>query len=178
MDLDRRILEGRKYLDLFDTKEAQKYVGTKCYFTDKIARFSNLDDSQLVKATLTNVKTGDYEYCYGSDEIGVDGRYYARYILPLEWVKPKKTYRPYKNVDELFDDVGLYIGDVIHFRKKFDESEYNELITGTCCDSKGVSEICIGSYYTMQELFDLLELPSVDSWVPFGKECEECENEN
>lgn len=169
MELDKRIVDDRKYLDIFDTKEAQKYVGTKCYFTNRIDRFSNLDDSQLVKATLTDVKT-DLQCCFVSDEIGVDGNYRSCFILPCEWVKlSENKYRPYKDVKEMFDDLGVYIGNIIHFRKKFDESEYNELITGTCCDSKGVSEVCIGGYYTMQELFDLLELSGDSGWIPFGK---------
>ena len=169
MDLDRRILEGRKYLDLFDTKEAQKYVGTKCYFTDKIARFSNLDDSQLVKATLTDVKTGDYEYCYGSDEIGVDGKYYARYVLPLEWVKLEKTYRPYKDIQEFFNDIGYNVGDVIQYRRKSDSTDYRSTIVGTSRGKDGDELVFFcNEWYTMKELFDLCEVLTPDGYKPFG----------
>lgn len=170
MELDKRIVEGRKYLDIFDTKEAQEYIGQKCYFSDKIARFSDLDDPKLVKATLTHVKAEDCEYCYGSNEIGLADWYYARYILPLAWVKePEKKYRPY-TLAEWIDQ--HEIGEVIHYRSKLGETETRHMYVGTR-HSQGIKQtilkITLGDVsHTLDYLFENYEIEVDGEWKPFG----------
>lgn len=167
MKLDKRIVEGRKYLDIFDTKEAQEYIGQKCYFSDKIARFSDLGDPKLVKATLTHVKADDCEYCYGSNEIGLADWYYARYILPLAWVKePENKYRPY-NVMEFIKHYP--IGSHLHFRPKDKTIEMHRLIDGynDCLNGAGTLFVC-GMMYSMRELYNNYEIFEDGEWKPFG----------
>ena len=81
----------------------------------------------------------------------------------------EKKYRPYKDVEEFFDDVGCTLGDVIRFRKKdTTEEEYHTLLTGF----KGIARVNIGlgdgGYYSLSDLFSLFELYTSDGWRPFG----------
>lgn len=165
MNLDKRIVDSRKYLDIFDTEEAQKYVGQKCYFTDKITRFENLDDPELVKATLTNVKK-DREYCYGSDEIGLADNYYARYILPFAWVKePEKMYRPY-TLSEFVNQFSL--GDEIIVRLK-DKEKISHKLFVEHDENDDDDMVCLGSvWYDLVELYDGFEIYTGEGWKPFG----------
>lgn len=174
MKLDKRIVKGRKYLDIFDTKEAQKYIGQKCFFSDKIARFSDLDDPKLVKATLTHVKADDCEYCYGSNEIGLADWYYARYILPLAWVKePEKKLRPYTGI-EFAEKFGIWVGHVIRIRDRPEnagqEYEYKIMFVGYRW-YKGMFEVFInGCWIDLLTLFELYEYMEDGEWHKFGVE--------
>ena len=167
MKLDSRILEGKKPLTCFDIEEAKKYVGKDCYFSSKFEDFENL--SKVPHATLHNVDDSHTPFqSYGKDGVLC----YDCFILPCEWVKEEeKTYRPYKDVKELFEDIGVYIGDVVNFRRKDSKAEYHALITSYIIDTEdGTTKICLGStiYYTTQELFNLFELRSHGEWIPFG----------
>lgn len=168
MELDERIIEGKRPLTCFDVEEAKKYIGKECYFTSKFENFENL--SKLPYAILYNVDNSPVPFqCYGDDGVLC----YDCFILPCEWVTKKKTYRPYKNVQELFEDVGVYIGDTIHFRSKSKETEHHALITSYITLKSGTEKLCLGGtkyYYTMHELFDLFELHSRGEWIPFGIE--------
>ena len=175
MELDKRIKEGKRPLNCFDTEQAKQFIGKKCYFSDDARDFMNLDkadgDTLFYVAELQNIWTAE-EYCFA------DNSNDYRFILPLEWAKPEeseepeKKYRPYKNVQELFEDIGVYIGDTIHFRSKAKETESYSLITSYTTLKDGTEKICLGGafYYTMQALFDLFELRSRGEWIPFGIE--------
>lgn len=167
IDLDKRILDGKKPLTAFDEVDS-KFIGTECYFSDDASNFMNVvlncqkgrllsigEITGLFKATIKN----SYEVFH--------------YCLPTEWVKtePEKKYRPYKDVEEFFDDVGCTLGDVIRFRKKGSfEEEYHTLLTGF----KGNARVNIGledgGYYSLSDLFILFELYTSDGWKPFGIE--------
>ena len=168
MDLDKRILDGKRPLTCFDVEEAKKYIGKDCYFASKFESFENL--SKVPYALLYNVDDSHVPFqCYGDDGVIC----YDSFLLPCEWVTEKKTYRPYKNVQELFEDIGVYIGDTIHFRTKSKETEHHALITSYITLKSGTEKLCLGGtkyYYTMHELFDLFELRSRDEWIPFGIE--------
>lgn len=164
MKLDERILEGKRPLTCYDIEEAEKYIGKLCYICDEYDYFHAL---ALIKPTiLKGVEDCEVPF-YNSD-----GQ--AEFCLPAEWVKQESKYRPYKNVQELFEDIGVYIGDTIHFRSKAKETENHALITSYLIN--GGEKICLGGayYYTMQALFDLFELRSRGEWIPFGIE-ESCD---
>ena len=184
MKLDSRIIEGKKPLDCFDTEQAKQFLGKECYFSDHLCTFNKLLDAysyvtadilvskekHLYVGELLTVGDSD-ESCY---EAGINGEAeWFQFCLPCEWVKePEKKYRPYKNVQELFEDIGVYIGDFIHFRSKAKETEDHALITSYTTLKNGTEKICLGGayYYTMQALFDLFELRSHGDWQPFGIE--------
>lgn len=170
MILDKRILNGKTYLDCFDTEEAKQFIGKKCYFTRDLSRFENLDGPGVYKVTLTDI-SDHYEVCYGSDELGIQQWDYARFIIPCEWVKGaiEKKYRPYKSTLEFFDDIGRSIGEIIHYRRKSDGTEYQSYIAGTSHDVNGVETVFFcNEYYTMKALFDYCEIATSDGWRPFG----------
>lgn len=164
MELDKRIIEGKKPLTAFDVMES-KFIGTDCYFSDKASDFGDLSNCQIGSLLSRDGMTGLFSATKNNS--------YAvfTYCLPCEWVKEEeKTYRPYKNVQELFEDIGVYIGDTIHFRSKAKGTESYSLITSYTTLKDGTEKICLGGafYYTMQALFDLFELHSRGEWIPFG----------
>ena len=175
MELDKRIKEGKKPLTCFDTEQAKEFLGKECFFSNCKVHYKNLSAFEKFE-NLT-------DYCIGTltaimdlgDRVfDVDQRCKEfRYCLPCEWVKPEepeKKYRSYKNVQELFEDIGVYIGDTIHFRSKAEGTESHSLITSYTTLKDGTEKICLGGafYYTMQALFDLFELRSRGEWQPFG----------
>lgn len=168
MELDKRIKEGKRPLTCFDTEQAKEFLGKECYLSNSIADYADLNNV-TAKRILDDVSNTSIPY--SSNPVGI----YC-YCLPCEWAEePEKKYRPYKNIQELFEDIGVYIGDFIHFRSKAKETESHALITSYTTLKNGTEKICLGGayYYTMQALFDLFELRSRGEWQPFGIEVKE-----
>lgn len=123
MELDKRIKEGKRPLNCFDTEQAKQFIGKKCYFSDDARDFMNLDkadgDTLFYVAELQNIWTAE-EYCFA------DNSNDWRYILPVEFVngqetdqKSKINFEPYTL--ETFEKE-FNIGDVVVFREKDDDS--------------------------------------------------------
>lgn len=166
MELDSRIIEGKKQLDCFDTEIAKQFIGKKGYFSHYIDNYADLKNTVL--GTLGS--TGDtFHESFCCTEEPFDN-YYYEFFLPAEWVKePEKKYRPYKDVEEFFDDVGCTLGDVIRFRKKdTTEEEYHTLLTGFKGNARVNIDLGDGGYYSLSDLFSLFELYTSDGWRPFG----------
>lgn len=166
MKLDSRILEGKKHLDCFDVDMAKQFIGKKGYFSHYIDNYADLKNTVL--GTLGS--TGDtFHESFCCTEEPFDN-YYYEFFLPAEWVKePEKKYRPYKDVEEFFDDVGCTLGDVIRFRKKdTTEEEYHTLLTGFKENARVNIGLGDGGYYSLSDLFSLFELYTSDGWRPFG----------
>lgn len=169
MELDERILEGKKPLTCFDIEEAKKYVGKDCYFSSKFENFENL--SKLPHATLHNVDDSHTPFqCYGKDGVLC----YDCFILPCEWVKePEKKWRPYTGIEfaEKFD---LWIGHVIRIRDRPEnagqEYEYKIMFVGYRW-YKGMFEVFInGCWIDLLTLFELYEYMKDNEWHKFGVE--------
>ena len=176
MELDKRIKEGKRPLTCFDLKEAEQFIGKKCYFSDDARDFMNLDkadgDTLFYVAELQNIWTAE-EYCFA------DNSNDYRFILPFEWVKPEeseepeKKYRPlsYKEFWRLFD-----FGDGVCFRRKGQDTAEFSMFLGYEIDSDGNrAEIpgegkvnLGGNRYTLAELFEYYEMQLDDEWQPFG----------
>lgn len=176
MDLDKRILDGKRPLTCFDIEEAKKYVGRECYFTSKFENFENL--SKVPHAILHNIDDSSTPFwCYGDDAILC----YDRFILPCDWVKeekPKKTYRPFSIEDWKFKHS---IGDTIIYRYKGtyhgDPRESEVMYLGyvkpldRITDEAGKGELVLGNdSLGLQNLFDNYEIWVDGSWKPFGIE--------
>ena len=163
MELDKRIKEGKRPLNCFDTEQAKQFIGKKCYFSDDARDFMNLDkadgDSMFYVAELQNIWTAE-EYCFA------DNSNDWCFILPLEWVKPEepeKKYREYKDLDEFFDVTGLEIGDLI--KLKFPGNNVAELLIVGGCNNG----LFIGIHkYTFKQLFEIVEISISGEWQPFG----------
>ena len=176
MELDKRIKEGKRPLNCFDTEQAKQFIGKKCYFSDDARDFMNLDkadgDTLFYVAELQNIWTAE-EYCFA------DNSNDYRFILPFEWVKPEeseepeKKYRPlsYKEFWRLFD-----FGDGVCFRRKGQDTAEFSMFLGYEIDSDGNrAEIpgegkvnLGGNRYTLAELFEYYEMQLDDEWQPFG----------
>lgn len=151
-------------------------VGKMGYFANSIHLFKNLEGQDGIKyGKLIYVSDLDYGGDKSDKCFVCSNQWAYRYFIPEDALKPEepeKKYRPYKNAQELFEDIGVYIGDFIHFRSKAKETENHALITSYTTLKNGTEKICLGGayYYTMQDLFDLFELRSRDDWLPFGIE--------
>lgn len=178
LELDSRILKGKKPLNCFDTEQAKQFIGKKCYFSDDARDFMNLDkadgDTLFYVAELQNIWTAE-EYCFA------DNSNDYRFILPFEWVKPEepeKKYRPlsYKEFWRLFD-----FGDGVCFRRKGQDTAEFSMFLGYEIDSDGNKDEIPGegkvnlggNRYTLAELFEYYEMQLDDEWQPFGIEVEE-----
>lgn len=161
IELDKRIIEGKKPLTAFDELES-KYIGTDCFFSDKPSDFADLSKCQVGKLMSLDAVSG----MFGASK----NNSYAVFCfcLPCEWVEEKKEpkepkYREYKDLDEFFDVTGLEIGDLIHL--KFPGGNDAELLIVGGCDNG----LFIGIHkYTFAQLFAMVEISISGEWQPFG----------
>ena len=168
MELDPRIIKGKKPLTCFDSDIAKKYIGKECYFTSKLSNFENL--SKVPHATLHNVDDSHTPFqCYGDDGILC----YDCYILPCEWVKePEKKYRAF-TLAEWIDQ--YEIGDIIRYRCKSQKIELRHMYVGYAygigTDIKNTTSgtLTLGvASYTLDYLFEDYEICIYGEWQPFG----------
>lgn len=174
MELDKRIKEGKKQLDCFDTEIAKQFIGKKGYFSHYVDNYADLKNTAL--GTLGG--TGDtFHESFVCTEEPLDN-YYYEFFLPAEWVKPeehKEIYRAF-SLNEFSE---LYaIGDVVTFRLKDCEVIEQSMLIGFQSshdeDIPGDGYVLIGNCrYGFMELFNNYELKYLDHWQPFGIEVEE-----
>lgn len=166
MNLDTRIMGGKKPLGCFDTEEAESYVGKECYFSDDLFPFANMSDktnNKLIhKEILFKVWTD------GSDPYETDSQGFYAYCLPCDWVTEAKKYRPFIDTKEFFIKTNFEVGDLIHIRSKPHNHEYHLLIIGWTDEG-----LMLGNFseMTFDELLDKFELwDGEDKFIPFGVE--------
>lgn len=169
MELDKRIIEGKKPLDCFDVKEAKAFIGKECYLSNNMSCFGDLncgiENKEIKKAELTRVSNTDP--CYE-----IPGFYYD-FCLPCEWVKEEKSelkYRPY-SLNEFLELCA--IGDVVTYRIKDCEVVEQSMLIGFQSsddeDIPGDGYVLIGNCrYSLKELFNNYELNYQNEWQPFG----------
>lgn len=163
MELDKRIIDGKTYLDCFDTEVAKGFIGKECYLSDGTASFVNIDE--LNKATLKEV---DDENLKPYTLENIRWRYLSNFILPCEWVKEEKSepkYRPYT----LTEFVNTYsLGDEVIIRTKDNFTNRHVLFT-EYEEGKGRDDVRLGQYwYTFMILFNNYEIYTGEGWKPFG----------
>ena len=164
MELDKRIKEGKKPLNCFDTEQAKQFIGKQCYFADNIEDFSNLDNVSVIKGFLTDIDDDEMiSGCFKSN--GIRSSFFGHFIVPCEWVKTEKKepkYRPY-TIDDFLKKFKL--GDSIILKRK-DKNAY-EVALFTGYYDKG---IYLGAYdCKLEYLFSDYELGvNYDEFVPFG----------
>lgn len=172
MELDKRIIEGKKPLTCFDAEQARNFVGKKCYLTNDISLFSDLDSFK------------DTEGCSDAPYVGVIDRLtninkefsmvfdttYLRwkFCIPCEWVTEEKKepkYRPYT----LTEFVNTYsLGDEVIMRSKNNPTVTHVLFVEY---EEGRDDVRLGQcWYTFMILFNNYELCTDEGWKPFGVE--------
>ena len=161
MELDKRIIEGKKPLFCLDTEEAKQFIGKEGYFTNHLGVFAHIRRIEKYMLTAIDEKA---QSCFKD----VDGVRWD-WFLPTEWVKPEepeKKYRPY-TVMEFIKEYPL--GSHLHFRPKNKLIEMHRLIDGynDCLNGAGTLFMC-GGMYSMSELYNNYEIFKDGEWQPFG----------
>ena len=159
MELDKRIINGKRPLTCFDIEEAEKYIGKLCYMCDEYNLFYQLN--LIEPAILMGVEDCEIPFHNGQDK-------QAEFCLPCEWITKEKKFRPCT-----LDDFGLNIGDLIKFRKKEDhEFEIGTMYMGYIKTNGTVRVLLGNTYYSFEVLFNEYEWFDKDSntWEPFGVE--------
>lgn len=180
MELDSRIIEGKRPLTCFDTEQAKEFIGKECYFSDQLCTFNKLLDAYSYVTADILVSKEKYLYvgelltvgdsdgsCY---EAGINGEAeWFQFCLPCEWVKePKKKYRPYS----VMEFIKYYpIGSHLHLRIKDDSMDMHRLIDGynDYKNGNGTLFMC-GTGFSMSELYENYEIFKDGEWKPFGVE--------
>ena len=177
IELDKRIIEGKRPLTCFDTEQARNFVGKKCYLTNDIIAFQNLDLFKEIEGCKTIAYDGIIDTLSNiNTEVGmVFETTYLRwkFCLPCEWVKEEKKepkYRPYtiKDFEKAF--LNDEFDDFIIFRDKdYPDDIYTMRYNGNF--KTGAHEyICLGAKnFTFEHLFENYEVADYDGdWQPFG----------
>lgn len=169
MELDKRIKEGKKQLDCFDTEIAKQFIGKKGYFSHYIDNYADLKNTALGTLGCTG-DTFHESFCCTEEPLD---NYYYEFFLPAEWVKePEKKYRPY-TLAEWVDQ--HEIGEVIRFRNTCNQ-EFNVMYLGYILDTNDDIQdtrtkgqiMFVSTPYTLQELFERYEICVNGKWLPFG----------
>lgn len=174
MNLDPKILPGKRPLTCFDTEEAKEFIGKECYFSNCRVHYKNLSNfEKFVSLTDYCIGTLTAIMNLGDRVFDVDQQCKEfRYCLPCEWVKePKKKYRPYTLAEWIEQHE---IGEVIHYRSKLGETESRCMYVGTRHSQgikKTILKITLGNVsHTLDYLFEDYEIEVNGEWQPFGIE--------
>ena len=140
-------------------------IGCKGYFFDEFIQTKDL--SKCRYGELIDITTHDdrNDLCFKSGyEEGLIG--FFRFFISEADLKPaEKKYRPYKNPQEMFDDLGCYVGDIIYLRTKTKE-EHHMMVVGYSDNT-----VTLGNdMFNFNQLFAEFELRSRGEWQPFGVE--------
>lgn len=171
MELDKRIIDGKKPLDCFDTEIAKQFIGKKGYFGAHESQFMNLDTCP--KCVVDELK--EFDNC-GDCPFITSSNHSYRLFLPAEWVKePKKKYRPFTK-DEFLRMFNSGIGcQWITMKSIATENEYYMQVTGCFTSDLDITYVCLGSLgFTLETLFTDFQWKDNDgNWRVFGIEVEE-----
>lgn len=175
MELDKRILPGKRPLGCFDTEEAKEFLGEKGYFCNNLSRFCYLNSCS--PAYLRNIFVHD-ESCFEASRIDWPNTNY-KYFLPAEWLKPnpeepENKWRPF-TLDEFIDRFDLELGTRVFLirYKTHPEHQKRLLLTGLIHDKDpGLCGVCLGGFqFTFSDLFDMFDVRfGENDWQPFGVE--------
>ena len=172
MELDKRIIKGKRPLTCLDIEQAREFEGKQCLFSDSYVNYKNIREyAKYPQYTgILHIEEDTKRFLTKEDYVfrnGTDGYCYSL-VLPCEWVEEKKEpkepkYREYKDLDEFFDVTGLEIGDLIHLKFPGD-NDAELLIVGGCDDC-----LFIGIHkYTFAQLFAMVKISISGEWQPFG----------
>ena len=171
----------------FDTKDLitwvncdKAIVGNKYYFSNTVHGMQFRIRNNSIH-TLIRVDEGliDTPFVFENDI----GECYSACALPVESVIEKKTYRPCRTVQELYDlifnikskaDTELYINELlgvnIHFRNKETGTEYFTTISTITKDINDYVKVVVSpkGYLSFTDLFNKYEIEVEGEFRPFG----------
>ena len=175
MELDKRILPGKRPLGCFDTEAAKEFIGKEGYFCRAEYLFS---DAKKIGSTsiLAQIKPKEQEPFVPQIAIDRDQSFAYEYFLPAEWLKPEEPeikYRPF-SLNEFLKIFA--IGNLIDFKKKNSDEVECVMFVGYLTDidrskdeKPGANIVMLGTYrYSLSVLFERYEMFFEDEWQPFG----------
>ena len=173
MELDKRILPGKRPLTCFDTEEAKKFIGEKGYFNNNLSRFCYLKN--CTPAYLRNIFV-QYDNCFNASRIDWPNTDY-KYFLPAEWLKPEEPeikWRPF-TLDEFTERFALEIGTRVFYVRSKNTPERKQRLLLTGLNKEKDPDLCgigLGPYFfRFSELFYFYEVKIGEKdWQPFGVE--------
>ena len=155
-------------------------IGNKYYFSNTIyemqCRIKNNSVHTLIRVDESLI---DNPFVFENDI----SECHAACALPIESVKEKKTYRPCRTVQELYDlifnikskaDTELYINELlgvnIHFRNKETGTEYFTTISTITKDENDYVKVVVSpkGYLSFTDLFNKYEIEVEGEFKPFG----------
>lgn len=176
MELDKRILPGKRPLGCFDTEAAKEFIGKEGYFCRAEYLFS---DAKKIGSTsvLAQIKPKEQEPFVPQIAIDRDQSFAYEYFLPAEWLKPEEPeikWRPF-TLDEFIDRFDLEVGTRVFLlrSKRTPENQKRLLLTGIIQDKDpALCGIGLGPYFfKFSELFLFHEVKIGEKdWQPFGVE--------
>lgn len=169
MELDKRILPGKRPLTCFDTEEAKQFIGKEGYFADCTQVFTNV--RRYAKKVLTAIDE-KAQRCFQAA-----GGNNWDYFLPAEWVTPEKPeckWRPF-TLDEFVKRFDLEVGTRVFLIRYKTSPEHQKrlLLTGLIHDKDpALCGVCLGGFQFMfSDLFDMFDVRfGKNDWQPFGVE--------
>lgn len=176
MELDKRILPGKRPLGCFDTEEAKEFIGKEGYFCRNEHLFS---DAKKIgsTSTLVQIKPEEPDPFVPQIMIDSDQPFGYEYFLPAEWLKPEEPenkWRPF-TLDEFVKRFDLEVGTRVFLirYKTTPEHQKRLLLTGLIHDTNpGCCGVCLGGFqFTFSDLFDMFDVRFGEKdWQPFGVE--------
>ena len=114
IDLDERIIKGKKPLTAFDVMES-KFIGTDCYFSDNASDYGDLSNCQIGRLLSRNGITGVFNATKNNSYANFN------YCLPCEWVEeeqglPKIDFESAKK-DPNFEQCEIYGNELLYDTK-------------------------------------------------------------
>ena len=176
MELDKRILPGKRPLGCFDTEAAKEFIGKEGYF----CRYEHLfSDATKIGSTsvLVQIKPEDPAPFVPQIAMKLDQFYGYEYFMPAEWFKPEEPenkWRPF-TLDEFVKRFDLEVGTRVFLirSKRTPVNQKRLLLTGIIQDKDpDLCGIGLGPYFfKFSELFIFHEVKFGEKdWQPFGVE--------
>lgn len=153
--------------DVEDLKKSLEYLNQDGYFSNS-KDFSEYKEATLDMVHVANFVFSPYTFMYDGDS------HVFIYFIPKSKAvfveeEKKKTYRPYKGIDEFCDETGCEVvgEDVITIKNKNTQKEYTLLYVGYSNE-----EVQLGGYIlTFADLLKNYEYALNNfEWLPFGVE--------
>lgn len=171
MELDKRIMKGKKPLDCFDAENKElikPFLNKEGYVSNNLATYCFLD--KCPKRFLSNVFK-EVRNCFKTCINDGDGGSW-KYFLPIEWVKePEKKFRPFTPEEFVAE---FPVGSKIIYRHIGEDREIN-IVVITRIETTEDFEF-INVYFgtdlpwKMKYMFETLEIKIDSKWQPFGIE--------
>lgn len=169
MELDKKILPGRKPLTCFDVEEARNFIDKIGYFSSVLSQYRDLEQCSYGYLRVVNndnrtpfvISNSNYRY---------------EFFLPIEWVKEPETKFVTYTLDTWEQD--FKPGGMVFFRGKEDtlkaNNYYNCMYLGHLENENNRILVIFGAcLFTFSELFDLYEIYRNGNWEPFGRKTNE-----